>query len=116
INTMIRNVIENATKNGEVDFHSEVGSAVWELRDYLFKNVYLGSKAKEEESKAINIVKEMFEYYLSNPTKMPKEFISNIGKWGIDTVVCDYIAGMTDRYAISEYLNIFVPTPWGKIY
>lgn len=116
INTMIRNVISNSENNGEVDFYSEVGEAVWELRDFLFKNVYIGSKAKIEEDKAMNIVRQMYNYYMENPKKMPKEFLNNLDKWGIDTTVCDYIAGMTDRFAISEYLNIFVPTPWTNIY
>lgn len=116
INIMIRNVIQNAEDNGEVDFHSEVGDAVWELRDFLFKNVYVGSKAKIEEDKARNIVKQMYNYYIEKPEKMPKEFLNNLHRWDIETVVCDYIAGMTDRFAISEYLKIFVPTPWRDIY
>ncbi|KMT21663.1 deoxyguanosinetriphosphate triphosphohydrolase [Clostridium cylindrosporum DSM 605] len=116
INTMIKNVISNATTNNEVDFYLEVGEAIWELRDFLFKNVYIGSKAKVEEEKAMNIVREMYNYYIKDPEKMPKEFYRNLEKWGIESVVCDYIAGMTDRFAISEYLNIFVPSPWRKIY
>lgn len=116
IDTMIKNVIHNAKDNGEVDFYGEVGEAIWELRDFLFKNVYIGSKAKIEEDKAINVVKQLYDYYNNNPQKMPIEFYESIKRWGLDIVVCDYIAGMTDRFAISEYLSRFVPSPWGKMY
>ena len=116
INNMITNVIGNCEENGDLDFCGEVGEATWELRKFLFDKVYIGSKAKDEENKAMNMVKEMYNYYIKCPEKMPKEFYKSVERWGIETAVCDYIAGMTDRYAISEYLNIFVPSPWRKIY
>jgi dGTPase len=53
---------------------------------------------------------------MERPGKMPEEFVKRIEEFGQETVVCDYIAGMTDRYALSEYINIFVPSPWGRIY
>ncbi|MEG2538463.1 MAG: deoxyguanosinetriphosphate triphosphohydrolase [Clostridium sp.] len=116
INSMITNVINNYNENGKVDFYGEVGEVIWSLREYMFSNVYIGSKAKEEEEKAMNILNQMYKYYLDNPSKLPKEFFNNINRYGLDTVVCDYLAGMTDRYAMSEFLNIFAPTPWSKIY
>lgn len=116
INSMITNVINNYNENGKVDFYGEVGEVIWSLREYMFSNVYIGSKAKEEEEKAMNILNQMYKYYLENPSKLPEEFFNNINRYGLDTVVCDYLAGMTDRYAMSEFLNIFAPTPWGKIY
>ncbi|MEF9951675.1 MAG: deoxyguanosinetriphosphate triphosphohydrolase [Clostridium sp.] len=116
INTMITNVINNYEENGEIDFYNNVGEVIWSLREYMFKNVYIGSTAKDEEIKAMNILKQMYSYYLENPKKLPIEFYNNIETYSIDTVVCDYLAGMTDRYAMSEFLNIFAPTPWGKIY
>jgi dGTPase len=82
----------------------------------MFENVYIGSLAKEEEEKAMRCLEQIYNYYLKSPEKMPPEFVSKIDLWGIEVVVCDYIAGMTDRYAIYEYSNIFIPSPWGKIY
>ena len=64
----------------------------------------------------MNCVKQLFYYYMKHQENLPEEFIKRIERWGSEKVVCDYIAGMTDSFAITEYLNIFVPAPWGKIY
>lgn len=116
INSMIKSVINHALNFGEIKLCGEVGEATWELREYMFKNVYIGSDAKKEEEKAMHCIKELFHYYMKKPEKMPEEYFKRIDEWGIERVVCDYIAGMTDRYALSEYINIFVPLPWGRIY
>lgn len=116
INTMITSVIEYAQKNGEIKLCGEIGKATWELRDYMFKNVYIGSTAKTEEDKAMNCLNQLFDFYMNKPEKMPVEFFNRIEKWGIETIVCDYIAGMTDRYAITEYVSLFLPNPWRKNY
>jgi dGTPase len=116
ISNMIKAVIDYGINFGEIKLTGEVGEATWELRDFMFKNVYIGSKAKNEEEKAMNCVKQLFYYYKDKPEKMPLEYVKRIDKWGLEQVVCDYIAGMTDRYALSEYVNLFIPHPWGKIY
>ncbi|CDF58055.1 deoxyguanosinetriphosphate triphosphohydrolase [Thermobrachium celere] len=116
INKMITAVIEHAIKFGVVALVGEIGQATWELRDFMFKNVYIGSKAKQEEEKAIKMIQALYEYYYNNPNKMPTEFINRIEEWGKERVVCDFIAGMTDRYAINEFINIYIPLSWGKIY
>lgn len=116
INSMITCVIDYAFKYGEIKLTGEIGEATWELKDYMFKNVYIGSSAKKEEEKAMHCVEELFNYYRHKTDKMPVEFYERIKQWGEERVVCDYIAGMTDRYALSEYINLFVPIPYGKIF
>jgi dGTPase len=116
INKMITAVIDHAMQFGEIRLTGEVGDATWELRKFMFSNVYVESDAKKEEEKAMNCMKQLFFYYKDKPEKMPQEYVGRIGEMGIERVVCDYIAGMTDRYAISEFMNIFVPLPWNKIY
>lgn len=116
INTMILCVIKHGCEFGEIKFAGEIGEATWELRKFMFENVYIGSTAKKEEKKAMHCLKLLFEYYFEKPQKLPQEFYMRIEKWGKERVVCDYIAGMTDRYAISEYINLFVPSPWERIY
>lgn len=116
INNMIVAVVKTALSDGEINLSGEIGQATWELRDFMFKNIYIGSKAKLEEEKAIRVIEELYSYYMKNPNKMPKEFEDKIERWGIERVVCDFIAGMTDRYAIYEFTNIFIPSPWGHIY
>lgn len=116
INTMVMEVIRYGLKNNDIMLTDEIGEATFELRKFLFENVYVGSKAKSEEGKAMNCIKQLFYYYMKHQEDLPEEFIKRIERWGCEKVVCDYIAGMTDSFAITEYLNIFVPAPWGKIY
>lgn len=116
LNSMITCVIEFALKNNRIELSGEIGEATWKLREFMFENVYVGSKAKKEEDKAMKCIEQIYNHYIEFPEKLPEEFVKRIKEWGIETVVCDYIAGMTDRYAIYEYSNIFIPSPWGKIY
>ncbi|SEF73970.1 dGTPase [Caloramator fervidus] len=112
INTMIRAVIEHALKYGEIALVGEVGEATWELRKYMFDNVYIDSEAKKEEEKARSVLKQLFLYYIKHPEVMPKEFYEKVQVYGLERIVCDYIAGMTDRYAIHEFNKLFIPMPW----
>ena len=116
INTMITSVIDYSLKNEAIGMSDIIEKATLELRDYMFKNVYIGSSAKKEEEKAMNCIRQLYDYYIKNYSKMPKEFVERIEQWGLEKVVCDYIAGMTDKYAMYEYINLFIPMPWGNIY
>jgi dGTPase len=116
INAMIVCVINYALENNEIRLSGEIGEATWKLREFMFENVYIGSSAKKEEDKAMGCIEQLYNYYKKHPDKMPEEYTLRIPIWGTEIVVCDYIAGMTDRYAIYEYSNIFIPTPWIKNY
>jgi len=56
----------------------------------------------------------LFEYYAKNLDKLPKDYSVLLGKYASEQLVCDYIAGMTDRYATEQYIKLFIPTQWGK--
>lgn len=116
INNLIISVINFFIKTGSIGLQEQTGEAFWNLRKFMFEHVYIGSSAKKEEAKAMNCIEQLYFHFLKNPDKMPEEFIERINIYGKDKVVCDYIAGMTDRYAMSEFLDIFVPMPWKKIY
>lgn len=111
ISTMIRGVIA-ASHDGVIDMEDGIKKASMLLRDFMFEHVYKNSKAKTEESKAKEILMRMYEYFLQNPKRMPEEFYSQIDREGIHRVVCDYIAGMTDNYAIAIFEELFVPKTW----
>ncbi len=112
INNMIVNVVVNSRGIDEIKMTEEFQQAKNELRDYMFKNVYIGSKAKKEEVKAQNIVKELYMYIKAAPDFLPKEAKRLLEKDGLERVVCDYIAGMTDRYAVKKFRDIFIPESW----
>ncbi len=85
-----------------------------ELRSFMFENVYIGSSAKEEEGKVYGVMSGLFDYYMKNPSAMPDTYGQLDGD-GLEQAVCDYIAGMSDRYAIYSYTDIYIPKSWNKI-
>lgn len=108
INTMVQDLIQESYNKPYIRMSKDVQAATDLLRTYLFNNVYIGSKAKTEEKKAIRLLQELYRYYSKNREEIPAEF----RKEGEEDnkVALDYIAGMTDRYAIATYQNLFVPT------
>jgi len=106
INTMVRDLIETSMGQPVIKMSSEIQGAMDKLRAFLFKRVYIGSRAKAEETKAKKMLKMLFLYYRDNPGELPVEYQ---GSDEMDIKVCDYIAGMTDRYAINQFSRIFVP-------
>ncbi len=119
IDTMVKSVIEASEltfKAGkpEIVMDPETAKATDSLRDFMFDNVYLNSVAKSEESKACSMLESMYHYFVKNPDKISEEYKRYLNEYSVQRVVCDYIAGMTDRYAVAVYENIFVPKVWAK--
>jgi dGTPase len=112
INNMVVNIINESLKNNAITMSSEFGQATGELRDFMFANVYIGSVAKKDEKKAQNIIRELYRYIVSSPEMLPAEYSKMLKTEDIDRVVCDYVAGMTDRYAVKTFNNIFIPGSW----
>src|SRR5215469_8608610 len=78
-----------------------------ELRDYLYKNLYYNPVVHEPNLRAVKMLKELFNYYLKHPGEMGEGAQKRVKKTGLHRAVCDYIAGMTDRYVMLEYQRIF---------
>lgn len=112
IDTMIRDIIVTSLNKPEVKMSDEVNEATIKLRQFLFDNVYVGSSAKTQEDKAQAMLKLLFQYYVENPDEMPKEFNTIAEKQGVKRAVCDYIAGMTDIFAINRFCEIYMPSSW----
>jgi dGTPase len=86
-----------------------------ELRDFMFANVYLDSPAKSDESKTHFIVRQLFEHFCRRPADLPAEFLAARGEDPLERRVADYIAGMTDRYAIQTFERLYVPQQWAVL-
>ena len=112
INTMIVDVIRESTGKNDVLMSGDVRSATERLRSFMFEAVYIGSEAKVEEKKAQNIITELYFHFVNNPSELPSISLNKLGHTDVDRLVCDYIAGMTDRYAIKKFSEIFIPTSW----
>jgi dGTPase len=81
-----------------------------ELRDYLYKNLYFNPVVHEPNMRAVKMLDKLFKYYLTHPNEIGESAQKRAGKTGLHRAVCDYIAGMTDRYVIHEYQRIFGET------
>lgn len=109
ISTMVRDIIENSQGQNLIKMSDEIDAALKELRQFMFKNVYVASAAKAEEDKAMKIVKEVYDYYMNHPDELPsgalldKDLANNVR---------DFVAGMSDKYIISIYKKIVLPEPW----
>jgi len=85
----------------------EIGRAMLALREFMFEHVYLGEAARQEHSRIERVIRTLFEHYASDPALVP----DGGGAPGADHAqrVTDYLAGMTDRYAMQEHARIFSP-------
>ncbi len=113
IDTMTHSVVR-ASADGVIKMEEDIASATDELRSFLFENVYKNPVAKGEESKAEELLEALYGYFLKNPEKMPAEQRKWLERDDVPRVVCDYIAGMTDRYAVSLYRQLFLPKMWSE--
>ncbi len=114
IGTMIRNCIDSSLNTDAITMTGDVYAAMEALRTFMFENVYIGSDAKIEESKVRSIITGLYDYYIRNPHTLPDVDVSTLSDYQIERSVCDYIAGMSDRYAVYMFEKIYVPSSWGR--
>ena len=109
---MVAAVVDASDDKPEINMEKTVCDAMMSLRDFLFKAVYTNPVAKGEEIKVEAMLGEMYHYFVTHPEEMGNELFCRIDTDGVERTVCDYIAGMTDRYALNKYKDIFLPKMW----
>lgn len=112
INTLVTDMIFHSRGTGELGMTPEIEQTMQALRQFMFEHVYKNPVAKGEESKARRILQELYTYYIAHPEALPQDFQPQLTFEGLPRVVCDYIAGMTDKYAMYKYDELFIPTGW----
>ena len=112
INTLVSDVVKSSLGRPVIAMTPAVESAMLELRSFMFERVYRNPVAKGEEVKARRIIQELYKYYMEHPEKLPEDFQPQLDLEGLPRVVCDYVAGMTDKYAVYKFEEIFVPSGW----
>ena len=112
INTLVSDVVRTSQGRPVIAMTPAVETAMLELRSFMFERVYRNPVAKGEESKARRIIQELYQYYVAHPEKLPGDFQPQLDLEGLPRLVCDYVAGMTDKYAVYKFEEIFVPTGW----
>lgn len=115
IDSMVHAMIDFSTGKDKVGMDERTEKAMMDLREFMFENVYKNPIAKGEEGKGIGIIKSLFEYFVKNKDKLPEYYIKQLENDSLHNVAADYIAGMTDRFAVAKYEDIFVPKSWSKV-
>jgi dGTPase len=118
INTLVRDLIESSWDQAEIRMSPRVFEAMDRLHTFLFERVYIGSAAKREEDKAQRLLEQLYHHYLEHGDLLPpetapaREAPAGSSEHTLHRRVCDYVAGMSDRYAITQYERYFLPSPW----
>lgn len=114
INTLVTDLIENSFQQSCISMSETCMEHMDLLRSFMFKNVYHNGKVKKNEDleKVRNMIESLYHYFLDNPQELPEELKAMIPEFGMEEMVKDHIAGMTDRYAMNLYTELFVPKGW----
>ena len=112
INTLVCDMIESSRNAQAITLSPAVNDALRDLRSFMFEHVYRNPVAKGEEAKAKDMLKRLYDYYYNHPEALPGDFQPQLSFDGMERTVCDYIAGMTDNYAVSKYTELFTPMGW----
>lgn len=112
INTMVTSVIRASEGQRDIQMEPHIQEATDKLRAFLFESVYRNPIAKGEESKAKEMLARLYHYYVKNPDKLTGFYKKELDKESPERCVCDFISGMTDRYAIETYRRLFIPEVW----
>lgn len=112
INTMVMGTVAASTDKPYITMDGEIAQGFDILHEYLFDTIYLGSKAKTEEGKAQGIIRSVYDYFRDSPAQLPAEYADTVIRDGVERAVCDYVATMTDRYAVGLFKQLFIPNSW----
>lgn len=112
ITTMVTSLIRNSPAD-VVGMDADVLEAYDALHEFMYEAVYLNDYAKREEKKVPHLIESLFGYYVRHPDRLPESMREIAEADGREQAACDYIAGMTDRFAVDLYSNLFIPKAWG---
>lgn len=110
ITSLVSSIVKNGAK--EIRYDPEIAAAEEELKQFMFVNVYKNPKCKSEESKAKIMIEKLYRYFLDRPEKLPPDYLKLADRFDKPTAVCDYIAGMTDKYCTNLFIELYVPKGW----
>lgn len=112
IDTVVQDIVTTSAGRPATEMGPDVLAAMNALREYLFANVYTNPTVKREADRARNVVTQLFDYFCAHHTALPEDYQDDPRGEGVERRVADYIAGMTDSYAIALFTELFVPKNW----
>lgn len=112
IETLVKDIIISSLNKDTINQTMAIKEAMDSLRDFLFRRVYVNSPVKSQERKAKTMITLLFQYYMEFPQKLKGETYAKIVDDNVERTICDFIAGMTDRYIVKDFQDKFIPKPW----
>lgn len=114
LDTLVHDIITNSENKNDIIMSPDILAAMQHLREFMFESVYMNKKAKSQEEQAERLIETLFVYYLENLDKLPEEYQLRMKTLEEPSylVVCDYVAGMTDRYAVTKFKDLMIPSAW----
>ena len=110
ITTLITSIINGGAQDIHMD--ERTAQAYDALHKFMGVSVYTNPKCKSEETRAQDMIAYLYQYYILHIEALPAQYLNNAYKYGADTAVCDYIAGMTDGFAVRAFKDLFIPKSW----
>ena len=112
INSIVTDVIEASAELDVILMSPDISEAVQVFTDFMYSEVYKNPVAKGEESKVHDILLGIWKHYVAHPEELPDDYRSITDSDGLERAVTDYVSGMTDKYVIDVYMDLFVPRSW----
>jgi len=105
-------MLEASADLTEIRLSPAIEAAMNELREFMFEKIYHSAELEPDRKKARYVIQKLYEYFVAKPSALPDEYLQRRDHWGLETTVTDYIAGLTDVYAIHLFEELFIPANW----
>ena len=112
INTLILDMISESKKCGSISLSPQIAFVFDTFRDFVFQSIYRNIRAKSEEPKVFGIINGLFGHFADNPDELPEDYRRIAARDGLRRAVSDFVSGMTDKYSIYMYGELFIPEAW----
>ncbi|NLP35609.1 MAG: deoxyguanosinetriphosphate triphosphohydrolase [Clostridiales bacterium] len=114
LDTLVHDIVTNSEGQNDITMSPNIRTAMQNLREFMFTSVYLNKRAKGQEEQAERLLEELFKYYDKNLEQLPEEYLIRMDQTGEPAykAIVDYIAGMTDRFAVAKFKELMIPTAW----
>ncbi len=112
ITVMVSDMIQTSEGHNEIFMSPKVKLAMEEFREFMFKQIYKSEELEPDRKKAQYIIHKLYEYFMLHPESLPQDYLEREEKWGLEVTIVDYIAGLTDMYAVYLFEKLFIPSKW----
>lgn len=109
ITAMVSDVIRNSENLADIVFSADMTEAMDVFRKFMFENIYHSHALSKERKQAVFVLKQLYSYFMEHSNELPEEFRAREQRWGRQQTVVDYVAGLTDSYAVQLFDDIFMP-------